>query len=364
MPFDRFNPPGMLEDLLPEHRPAWNTWMSARFDRAAAGHPAENDGPRTQFFNPTQHPPSADAVEQDIRWAAFPRQIQIDAVSDQQRWKAADASRDNQDEYCEWSVERNASGKITRVTFTCEGPEYWVLLATRQPDTVLALYQQHVHPSVKHSDLFTATGYNPRNKWNNSTTRGAIHLIQTANTLGAEIELAAGASIVRRRDGVVLTSAQELIQCSAYGAPERHSDPRIGADVNALARQGADVTLADPVGIYFDGLVTPNWVTPDGSDARTFWKVTRGTEAKALRAVYEVPASKGFVVGDIRIKSKPIAFGAQIADFITMKLTGLATRFDVAKVRPVNGCRGGAGLAAADDLDATIAAALGAETRR
>lgn len=42
-----------------------------------------------------------------------------------------------QDEYCEWSVDRNAEGKITRISVTCEGPEYWAYLAATQPDTVV-----------------------------------------------------------------------------------------------------------------------------------------------------------------------------------------------------------------------------------
>ena len=44
-----------------------------------------------------------------------------------------------QDEYCEWSVARNADGKITKVMFTTEGPEYWTYLAKAQPETVLAV---------------------------------------------------------------------------------------------------------------------------------------------------------------------------------------------------------------------------------
>jgi hypothetical protein len=57
-----------------------------------------------------------------------------------------------------------------------------------------------------------------------------------------------------------------------------------------------------------------------------------------LRAVYEVPSAKGFVVGDIKINGKSITFGAQIADFITIKLTGLATQLGKSTVPPVNGC--------------------------
>ena len=32
------------------------------------------------------------------------------------------------DEYCEWAVTRNAEGKITKISFTCENPEYWYTL--------------------------------------------------------------------------------------------------------------------------------------------------------------------------------------------------------------------------------------------
>lgn len=54
-----------------------------------------------------------------------------------------------QDEYCEWSVERNAQGKVTRVMFTCEGPEYWTCLAEKQPETVLQVGRGgHVHFST------------------------------------------------------------------------------------------------------------------------------------------------------------------------------------------------------------------------
>lgn len=348
-----FASPGNLQDLTNANQPLWSDWISTRLDQAAAGDPGENDGPRQQFFNPASSPPDPGAITADISWTAFPRAIQIASASDQQRWRRADSTRDNQDEYCEWSVERDPSNKITRVTFTSEGPEYWEALAEWQPDTVLALYQQHVSPRVRRQDLFPGGSYDPRNAWNNSTAGGAMHLIQRNNSLAAEIELAAAATIVRRRNGTILTTAQELIACSQYGAPERHSDPHIGASVNALARQGARISLADPIGLCIADLTTLGWATPDGSDPKSYWSITRGTKDKALRAVYEVPAAAGFTVGDITINGRAIQFGAQIADFITIKLTGLATPFDPNQVHVVDRCRGavapapGAGLVAA-----------------
>src|SRR5262249_26461649 len=110
-----------------------------------------------------------------------------------------------------------------------------------------------------------------------------------------------------------------------------------GALVNELARRKADVSLANPIGLCIADLSTAGWVAPDGSDPKSYWKITRGTSEKALRAVYEVPAEKGFAVGDIAINDQPIKYGAQIADFIPIKLTGLATRFNLSTAKPM-GC--------------------------
>ena len=338
----QFDPPGFLTDFTPDQRQAWSDWISSQLsdarDRADQG--LRNYGPRPQFFNALTHPTGADAIEKDITWSAFPRIIGITSASDVERWTRADASRDVQDEYCEWSVTRDpATQKILRVTFTSEGPEYWEFLASVNPTLVLKLYQDHVNQHVRPDQLFPSGAYRRRNLWNSTTTQGAMHLIQRANSLGAEIELAASASLVRARgDGSLLDVERELIECGKYGERERHSDPHIGAQVNELARKKADVSLANPVGLCIAGLSVAGWAAPDGSNPLSYWTITRGTPEKALRAVYEVPAGKGFTVGDININDSPIEFGAQIADFITIKLTGLATRIGKSTTAPLTGC--------------------------
>jgi hypothetical protein len=357
----QFDPPGFLADLDETQRAAWSTWISQQLDEARdRNDPALRDhGPRLQFFNPLKSPADADAVEKDITWTAFPRILRLRSVSDRQRWRHADSSRDVQDEYCEWSVTRDPhSDKITRVTFTSEGPEYWQFLASAAPDKVVALYRQHISPEVLPEHLFPNGTYDPRNRWNNSTTNGAMHLIQANNTLSAEIELAASATIVRIVNGKALEAEQELIACGQYGQPERNSDPHIGAEVNALARAKADITLANPVGLCIAGLSTAGWKTPDGSPASDYWTVVRGTPEKALRAVYEVPAGKGFTVGDITVDGKTIEFGAQIADFITIKLTGLATRIGTSTIAPFHGCVRSPDAAVPPRSFADVAAAL------
>ncbi|MGW4897267.1 hypothetical protein ACWEQL_34165 [Kitasatospora sp. NPDC004240] len=368
-----YSPPGNLTDLSEDGRKAWHIFISDSVDEAAKGpDPARvrNDSPRPQFFNLTTVDTAADVTTATVTWTAFPRQVKVMSAGDVQRWTRADASRLVQDEYCEWSITRDDQGKITRVDFTCEGPEYWDVLAQTSPDTVVQLYRKFISPDVRPEHLFSHGRYVRQNIWNNSTKLGAMHLIQPANTLGAEIELAAAASIQRVIGGRPLTSEQELIACGQYGAPERNSDPHIGGAVNEVARAKASLSLADPVGLYFDGLATDGWETPDGSDPHGYWRYERGDADHPVRAVYEVPEGAGFTVGDITVNGRPIRFGAQIADFITIKLTAVAWGFGQNDAAPQTACREDAPEPAAQPEAAFAAAAfsphgyLGADPRR
>ncbi len=323
----QFDPPAFLDDFTPAQKLAWSSFISNSIDveiNRNTGH---------HFYNPKTTDTTPDVVRTDppISWTAFPRQVQIHAPSDEARWAQADASRDVQDEYCEWSVERDpGTNKVKRVTFTSEGPEYWKALARVNPAKVLSLYQEFVNPAVVASDLFHNNAYVPRNKWNNSTTHGAMHLIQGANTLLAEINIAVASSIVRRINGQLLADEQDLINCGHYGVAERFSDPHIGSEIN--------ITIANPVALYISDLSTAGWATPDGSEPKQYWKIVRGTDQLGLRAVVEVPAAKGFVVEDITINGDPIRFGAQIADFITIKIIGQACRIGQNNVPDATTC--------------------------
>jgi hypothetical protein len=82
----------------------------------------------------------------------FPRQVLV-AHRDDRRpaFVEADgdvARRDPQNEYCEWHVTRNVAGKITKVVFVTESPEYWQHLWAADPSTVVTLYQSLVDPAV------------------------------------------------------------------------------------------------------------------------------------------------------------------------------------------------------------------------
>lgn len=319
-------PPGGLTDLDSALRADWSKLISQEIDKNIR----KFDLP--QFFNPTRNTISTDAKEKKIDWSAFPKVVEMNSGgSDTLRWQTADRDRfRHQDEYCEWHVTRNSEGKITRVEFTSEGPEYWSFMAKHAREKVVALYRRFVDPAVNIDDLLDSEGnYDPTNRWNDPDRGGKLaHLGHESNTLGAFVNIGARSTIIRRRaDGTIMTGETELIDCGLYGGRDRHSDPHIGGEVNALARAGARITMANPVGLSMDGLFPLGWETPDGSDPKEYWHVDRGTEAHQMRTRYEVPEGRGFVVGDIKINNRPIEFGGQIADFIRVKLVGLAHEF-------------------------------------
>ena len=203
-----YRPPANVDDMGPTARKAWSKKVDSFFTSSAS-----SDGrPRKQFFCALERPVADGAwAFQSISWSAFPKIVESQYPGDRvAALKAADADRTVQDEYCEWAVTRDGAGRITRVDMTSESPEYFEALSRAQPATLLALYQQHVSPDVRKEDLYDGRAYNPQNKWNNSTEGGRVmHLIQRNNTLGAEIELAASATVVRvRGDGSDITDEQ------------------------------------------------------------------------------------------------------------------------------------------------------------
>jgi hypothetical protein len=356
----QFDPPAGLMDFngIAEQRAAWDEFIALSFQRNIEQIETEVGAGKSQFYNPkvsSTDPPVATDV---IRCKGFPMLIAAKHPGNKKAaWAEADQLRASgdirfrpQDEYLEWFVTRNAQHKITRITFTCEGPEYWEALAEGYPQEyalpraqgglggtkhtnaqgdkqqLLALYRRFVSPNVQLADLLDANGrYDRRNKWN--TTDGAMHLSHPNNTLGAEINIAALATILRHdSSGQLITDPDKLINCSKFGAAERASDPHIGDEVNKLARGGSAITLLNPVGLYIDSLEAVGWVTPDGTPASQFWTPVRGGAGTTVRAVFEVPAANGYTVGDIKIGGQTIDLGGQIAEHINIKLTGIACR--------------------------------------
>src|SRR6516164_340912 len=301
-----------------------------RLDREVAALTQFSPGLQPQFYNPSKLDVSG--TLHPISWPAFPQIIEIKFGDDQQEMFRQGELRNNQDEYLEWAV-LTQNGKIIKVMFTCEGPEYWKFIADNDKALLVKLYSEIAGQAVPQADLLTSGGaYSPRNKWN---AQFAVHLIQPNNTLGAEINIASQATIVRRHGADdPVTDPNELINCSRFGDPDRHSDPHIGGVVNQAARQGCSITLQDPIALYLASLPHPTNVLgikkPGGGVVGPeYWTLARGDQDHILRAVFQAPAGQPDV-GDLEIGGQKITHGGQIVKAgLQVKLTGMVGKAGV-----------------------------------
>lgn len=280
------------------------------------------------------------------------------------------------DEYCEFSVIRDASNKISRIDFCCENPEYFQTLWRISPQKVADVYTSALNAGAPQGNWVTVTvadlqlydpdnpntpvidpqtgrpAYNPLNKWNYGTvairgsadaTGGAMHLTATPNTLQTELGLGAGATVQRSQGN---TDPQALICCGQYGQNYRNSDPHIGQTINLAVGAGFNISLADPPGLYIQ---MPSFAQyelpadpklPAGARPDDCWQVIRGFETVIdpitnapfpgsfiLHAAFQIPqswidAGVSFTVGDIKIAGKPIQYGSQVASTLEIALFG------------------------------------------
>jgi hypothetical protein len=312
---EHFDTPGRVHESDEDVRAGWSEDVASIFARFAARF--------EQVYDPTQTDTPEGIEPTAIAWVAFPARLLRGATSEQQRWSAADNERDEQDEYCEWAVERDPDGKLERVTLTTEVGEYYKHLAERDPDLLLDLYRRNVDERVRLDELIVGGRYQPANRWNRSSVGRPAHLKQKNNNLGAAVALVAEATVPRETGGVAVTTKQELAQCAGLGNQFRNSDPQIAAIVNGAARTGAEVTLGDPPGLYIDELNTAAIQTPDNEDPLSFWTIERGSPEYALRASFHVPPERGYKTGDITVAGRPLQFGAQLADRVVIRVSGL-----------------------------------------
>lgn len=363
----RHDSPADLAGLADGHA-QWHRYLDQLLDGAVANlrqvvlvqPPGTLQAP--QFFNPARTDPGA-CLRQDLVWNAFPGRLlkrfgrdkalvvadrlwprdapgDFDPLSPVPRsGLAADPSVRPQDEYCEWRVERDpATQRIQRVVFTAETPEHWTALHGGQmplltgsaggpfdfqgdPQLAARLHADLLGQAVDAADLRTVQGgYDPSNRWN--TTHGIVHLTHPANTLCAALDLVAGSTIAcLGPDKRPITLPEALCSSLPIGDPNRHSDVAIVAGVNALARGGAHLTLANPVGICIDDVDTSGWVLPGVADPRRCLHIVRGAPGQVLRLVVQAPAGSGALLDDLRIAGEPLLHGGQIAECITVRCT-------------------------------------------
>lgn len=374
-----FAPPANINDFDENSQLSikWNDFLFNRFTEEiiALENTLEDDrSDMISFFNP-QDPPEGNQLYRLVTWLGFPN-TQIIAKGLEEALKASEdpievkryAKNGNnyeeisiyvrafQDEYLEWAVHKDQkTGKIKEIIFTCEGPEYWDTIS-QDKDLLLKLYHKYVSEDVQESDLFHTTDiyrriqngesndmyrleakkgdYNIWNKWNISH---AIHLHQPNNSLAAEINIAARATILRKNDDQLLTDAHSLICCSGYGGPNRNSDPTIGEAVNSQVRSKRWVSLREPIGIYISDIDSSSFKKPGGSlildFKQRYWTVIRGDEENKmiLRAVLRVPEgelieNRQLLLGDLLIDGEPLRYAGQVANTITVGLFATAVQ--------------------------------------
>lgn len=368
----KYAPPANLDDLA--GRPtrgnfldAWHGRIKDSFDFEIANAPAGNK----LFFSEVSS--TATSADLPVTWNAFPLTVRRQQPTDPTaRWDAADQLNffdrspngtpvpmpfRRQDEYCEWFAYRSsATGPISRIVFTAEAPEYWIELARHDFGRVVELYQQHVSPQVKPDDLrleqnivfgnelLTKGTYNPYNEWN--TSKGVMHLTHFANTLGAEIDLAARAAVPRRDvNGARITEARRLACGSDFGDPNRSSDPNIGLGVNLTvlpAASGAaaqSITLANPVALYIDSIAQGVITDEDDNPLPDWFKIVRGVAGRGLMAVLEPPPGATFGLDKVLILGRKLTHGGQVAEHIQMVLYARTASLGHA-VPPLERCTG------------------------
>lgn len=279
-----------------------------------------------------------------VDWPAFPLTA---GVSD----KAIDDDRfAHQDEYVEWRVEKRA-GKLAKVTFTTEFPEYFEAFAAVGADALRAAVQDSIPGATPtNAELFGA-GFNPatatplarsqtfrlqltRNPWNNGK-KGILCLIQQFNTLDALFNLLAECGVPRAQGTPEGT-------CSLVGGacgPGRNSDPTICTLAQKAARGKLGYSLRDPAGVRIarlDGEWKLNGAVIDINDPNTnsgVWAVSRN----GRRGVLTVPAG-------LTLEDAPVVTGAQVSRFLHVAadlLTAAEDKLpDFAKIRTEATSRG------------------------
>lgn len=367
-----YPPPANLDDLdTLDKKVKWAEWESNTADQniyTGAGPLPDNEYAAypiaPQFFNPANPdtPVGGVSVTKIIAWNGLPgllrNSLPFTKVYTQSDEVIAHGERTNQTEYCEWKVfyADEAKSKISKVVFTCEGPEYWQQLFNVDPEKCVSLYRELTKVDtitkddlIAHEDIylqgmskdgppFVKKGqYNFYNDYN--TTQGIVHLNQRNNYLSAELNIASMSTQLQQEEDAqgnltLLQRALPLVLAGQYGSPGRNSDPTIGFICNWVARHplGLRLTIEPPVALYFGLLNTTGWTIPAGTGQIGDWvKCVRGKPELGQALRYEIAPPESvqgqYYVNDMTIGGQPIEYGGQIARCMTVQLKGKAAAF-------------------------------------
>jgi hypothetical protein len=344
--------PGGLNQFGADAREAWDKAVADAFPGSLSDHLLEQPDPQT---------PDTAAVD----WPAKPVRV-FDCLPDADAerlldWRSTSGDLGRltlQEEYLEWRVVREDSGRIKRIEMTTEFPEYWEVLAAWQPQDALALVAEFagadsVAPEEIYGDHDPFSGQStpkarrnafraqmtgrrgiPPSTYNNG--RDAIcFMIQGANTLPALIHLVAAAAsplfVEDEHSGELrpMSGSEAIAAGNQAAVPCRNSDPTVVEKILAAACAGRRIALDDPIGIYIQSVQHQRLRQPDQSEVPAEWfEFGRGVgeedspdgRIRHQRLVFEVPAEEnGLAVGDLMdVDGRKIEHGSQVADLVQL----------------------------------------------
>ena len=375
-----FKESGALTDFGADAQDAWTKKVEKYVNDANTAFGS------TQFVMPndTDLEPTVSTVD----WRGFPLRINecLGSIEDTNRfldWQLQDQPMGRlngaQEEYLEWRIIRNSSGRISAIEFTSETQEYWQTLASYHPEKTLELIgkfaseagpadplevygpidladstpeqrgnaflhmmdSREVQPSPGDFYELVASPYNNGKK-------ALTFMADYPNTLGAAVYLAAAAAIPYAKStpaGTVPLTGREAIQNTRQSAQDcRDSDPTIVGSVIALANEQRKIALYEHPGLYIGDVDHKGILLPDESDhiPREWFKFSRGVELTIngskvplwQRLKLEVPESEGFLVEDLidADSGSNLLFGAIVAKKITINLYAQASDINVTSV--------------------------------
>jgi len=365
--------PGLLNDLSGLGQSEWENYIR---DELTAAKQASNS---SQLVFPSD----ADLLDDImiVDWKGLPVRIRECLQSANKTQRFLDWTQNGQpfgrifgshEEYLEWRVLRDSLGRIVRIEFTSETPEYWRILAKHHPMRALRILSDFAgekdpakaldvygvidplslsleeRESAFVSMMFPASGNpNIRSPYNNGQ-RAIAFMTVGPNTLHAAINLAAFAAVpyVKMVGGEqVPLTGREAIRFTRQAAQDcRDSDPTIVGTVLKAAVQQRKISLFNPLGLYIadvdnNSILMPDGETPIPKDWFTFQrgsKIMNGGSTISLsqRLVFEVPEALGLTISDLIDENtdKAIEFGAQIASRVTVALYALASAEDTSNV--------------------------------
>lgn len=290
-----------------------------------------------------------------IDWPAVPQRPRAclgreraDRLADKRDDQGDIGRRMLQDEYAEWRLVQR-DGRPTRFELTTELPEYWELLARRQPQRALDVLSEFAQRPVTSREVFRvadpgeldarqratvarkalAPGRHGRPTDLNNGVDAITCLSHTTSTLGALARLVVGsATPMFVRDSMtartrVATASEFIGQGSGFAEDCRGSDPVVVERIVSLACDGRRIAFDDPLGIYVVGVQAHELLTPVGDPVPSEWfcfsrGTGRGGVSRYQRLTFTVPPDQGFTLADLRSRrtGEPIRFGAQIAELV------------------------------------------------